>query len=91
MLKLPLKIKERCIEEAMYLLYKNCSIRECAKHFKLSKSSVHLDVSCRLKNVDNLLYEKVKILLKKNFENKHLKGGEITKNKYKKLKENLIK
>ncbi len=80
-------IEKRCIEEAEFLLAKKCSIRECAKYFSLSKSSVHLDVSKRLKDIDFLLYQKVKILLKENFENKHIKGGKVTKNKYLKIKQ----
>lgn len=78
------EIADRCIKEAQFLLNNNCSIRECCKVFNLSKSSIHLDVSKRLKIIDVSLYKKVKILLKKNFETKHIKGGKITQKKFKK-------
>ena len=86
-----IEIANRCIKEAHFLLNNNCSIRECGNAFNLSKSSVHLDVSKRLKNIDVKLYKKVKILLKKNFETKHIKGGIITQKKFKKNKENNLK
>ena len=75
-------ISERCIKEGLFLIQQKCSIRECSKVFKISKSTVHLDVSKRLKNIDFLLYEQVKVLLKKNFKNKHIKGGESTRKKF---------
>ncbi len=66
------------------MLQNSCSVRECAKVFSVSKSTVHLDVSKRLKTVDFLLYKNIKILLKNNFKTKHLKGGFSTKIKYQK-------
>ena len=78
-------INERCIKEGLFLIQQKCSIRECSKVFKISKSTVHLDVSKRLKNIDFLLYEQVKVLLKKNFKNKHIKGGESTRKKILKI------
>lgn len=68
----------------MYIL-ENCStIRKTAKAFGLSKSTVHTDLSKKLKYENYELYLRVQILLKNNFKEKHLRGGESTRIKYKK-------
>ena len=84
MKNLPESIVNRCVKEARFMLQNSCSIRECAKAFNVSKSTVHLDVSKRLKHLNFLLYKNVKILLKNNFKTKHIKGGLKTKLKHKK-------
>ena len=76
------EIAQRVVKEAVFILNNKSTIRECAKYFKLSKSSVHLDLSKRLKKVDLRLYESVKKLLDFNFKNKHIKGGLQTRKKY---------
>ena len=62
------------------------TIRETATVFGISKSSVHLDVSKRLKKIDFSLYENVKKILENNFNQKHIRGGESTRKKYLKNK-----
>lgn len=71
---------------ANHLLENNSTIRATAKVFNLPKSTVHHDVSTKLKYIDYPLYLKVKKLLDKNFSVKHLHGGESTKRKYLALK-----
>lgn len=71
---------------AHYLLENNSTIRATAKVFDLPKSTVHHDVSIKLKYIDYPLYLKVKKLLDQNFSIKHLHGGESTKQKYLALK-----
>lgn len=75
-------IKERTIQVALHIVDTEDTIRKTAQIFNLSKSTVHNDVSTRLTKVDKGLYEKVKIVLDKNFSEKHLRGGESTKQKY---------
>ena len=71
---------------ASYMLEKKCTIRECAKHFGISKSTVHLDVSVRLRKINKDLYSQVKELLEYHREVRHLRGGMATKEKYKSKK-----
>lgn len=69
-----------------FIFENNATIRQAARRFSYSKSTVHVDVSKRLKEVDENLFEKVKKVLENNFEEKHLRGGIATKNKYKNMK-----
>ena len=78
-------IKERTLQVASYIADTQETIRQTAKVFNLSKSTVHNDLSKRLAAVDEELYEKVKKILDKNFEEKHIRGGQATKNKYQEL------
>lgn len=65
-----------------YLVEHHSTIRQCATHFGLSKSTVHLDVSVRLKKYNRELYAKVKQLLDQNLAERHIRGGQSTKEKY---------
>jgi putative DeoR family transcriptional regulator (stage III sporulation protein D) len=78
--------QSRAEQFAKYILEKNATIRETAKVFSYSKSTVHNDVSNKLKKINFCLYEKIQVILKNNFAQKHIKGGIATKNKYKKIK-----
>lgn len=75
-------IKERTLEEADYICKTGQTIRNTACVFNICKSTVHNDMSKRLREVDGERYEKVKVILDKNFEEKHIRGGESTKKKY---------
>lgn len=79
-------IERRAIEEAKYILGSKQTIRQCAKAFGVSKSTVHYDISCRLKGLNARLYSRLKVVLDTNFADKHIRGGMATKNKYKSLK-----
>ena len=72
----------RVLNFANYIIENNATIRQTANVFGYSKSTVHNDIQKKLKKINNLLYEKVKIILNKNFLEKHLRGGESTKQKY---------
>ncbi len=76
---------------ANYILEKNTTIRATAKYFNIPKSTVHHDLSVKLKYLDFLLYKKVKKLLIENFNIKHIHGGESTKHKYEQLKKEINK
>ena len=80
------EIYSRPVALANYLLQNKTTIRATAKEFGLPKSTVHHDVSIKLKYINYSLYLKVKKLLEQNFNIKHLHGGESTKQKYLALK-----
>lgn len=79
-------VDKRVLQFANYIIEKNATLRQTAKVFGYSKSTVHNDISKKLKKIDNNLFEQVKIILDINFNEKHLRGGEATKNKYFKIK-----
>jgi len=69
---------------AIYIVENNCTIRACADYFMLSKSTVHNDISKKLKITNKFLYSQVYKVLLKNLKERHLRGGEATRKKYKK-------
>ncbi len=79
-----LEIKERVIKEAEYIAKTKATVRQTATVFHFSKSTVHKDVTERLKEIDKSLYKKVKKVLEKNLSERHIRGGEATRKKYKK-------
>lgn len=79
-------IDSRAVAEANYLLQNNSTIRQCANAFCVSKSTVHYDLSVRLKKCNYTLFKSVKQVLDKNFAQKHFRGGLATKEKYYNLK-----
>lgn len=80
-------IEERVLQCAKLLILENSNVRLVARRIGCSKSTVHKDLSERLKNIDYNLYLQVQEIFKVNKEEKHLRGGISTKNKY--LKENV--
>ncbi|NLL01969.1 MAG: stage III sporulation protein D [Mollicutes bacterium] len=78
-------IKNRIINEALYILKNNATLRETAKEFNLGKSTIHKDMSIRLKNIDLNLYEKIKEIMDNHLRLRHIKGGEVTKKRYQSL------
>ena len=77
-----LSSKERCEILGEYIIKSGATVREAAKYFSVSKSTVHKDVTERLYIENRQLYKKVKIVLDKNKAERHLRGGEATKQKY---------
>ena len=74
---------KRTIEVAKYIANTGTTVRNAAKHFGLSKSTVHKDMTSRLPDIDASLYEDVRKILDFNKAERHLRGGEATKKKYK--------
>lgn len=74
--------RERCVVLGEYLVEKQATVRSAAQVFGISKSTVHKDVTQNLKTVNKGLYNEVQQLLQKNKEERHLRGGEATRNKY---------
>lgn len=81
---------ERARELGNYILQNNATVRQAAAVFKISKSTVHKDVSQRLQNIDHELFLKVKGVLENNLRERHIRGGIATKQKYEKLKKGSI-
>ncbi|CAH0542658.1 Stage III sporulation protein D [Oscillospiraceae bacterium] len=77
-------LERRARELAVYLIERRTTIRDAAKHFSVSKSTVHKDLSERLKEIDRSLYVQVKEILEQNKAERHLRGGDATKRKYQK-------
>lgn len=80
-------IYRRVIGEAYYIVNNKATVRETAEVFKISKSTVHTDVTKKLYKYDWLLAIKVKKVLAENKSQRHLRGGEATRRKYSKGKE----
>lgn len=77
------QIEERCVTLANYILEKKATVRAAAKSFGISKSTVHKDVTERLKKVQPQLYKEVKKILEINKQERHIRGGIATRKKYK--------
>ncbi len=77
-----LDIKERCELLAEYMIEHNATVRSCAAAFGISKSTVHKDITEKLKSSNYILYTKAKQLLEQNKAERHLRGGEATRLKY---------
>lgn len=83
---LKIKIDERSVILGEYLVDNKTTVREVAKRFGISKSTVHKDITENLKKKNKQLYKCVKEVLEKNKQERHIRGGEATKNKYIELK-----
>ncbi len=79
-------IEERAVALAEYIIVNGSTVRDTAKHFNVSKSTVHKDVGIRLGSINKCLYLKVKAVLDKNKSERHIRGGMATKEKYKKYR-----
>ena len=76
----------RVLKESYYIAETGATVRETAKVFHYSKSTVHKDVTERLFSMDKTLYEKVRKALRKNLDERHIRGGLATREKYLKVK-----
>ncbi len=76
-------IDDRACELAHYMLDNKSTVREAAKRFGVSKSTVHKDLTERLYYTDRILYYRVKELLEFNKSQRHIRGGMATRKKYK--------
>lgn len=77
----------RTIRLAEHILETGDTIRRTAEIFSLSKSTVHKDVSIRLKYINPIMHEQVKKILEINFALRHIRGGESTRLKHLKNKQ----
>ena len=74
---------DRAIALGEYIIDTGATVRAAAKVFKISKSTVHKDVTERLLHINRDLYNKVNEILQKNKSERHIRGGLATRRKYK--------
>lgn len=77
-------VEQRAVELAEYIIENKTTVRATAKKFGISKSTVHMDVSERLKKVNPSLYNDVRKILDINKAERHIRGGLATKQKFSK-------
>jgi putative DeoR family transcriptional regulator (stage III sporulation protein D) len=81
-------VEKRCIELGEYIINTKATVRQTASVFGISKSTVHIDVTKRLSKIAPSLAKQVNEILQENKAQRHIRGGEATKEKYLKLKKN---
>ena len=74
--------EERTIRLAQYMIEQNATVRQTAARFGVSKSTVHKDITTRLKKLNTVLYESVQEVLRTNKQERHIRGGMATREKY---------
>lgn len=79
-------IEQRACELAVYIIETGATVRNCAKHFGISKSTVHKDLSQRLRQCNKSLYLQARKVLDQNKAERHIRGGLATREKYLKNK-----
>ena len=77
-------IEQRACELAVYIIETGATVRMAAKHFGISKSTVHKDLSQRLPRRNGALYAQVRKVLDVNKSERHIRGGMATRAKYRK-------
>ena len=77
-------LQKRACEVAVYMIETGATVRTAARHFGISKSTVHKDLSQRLKQYNYTLYLKARQVLDLNKQERHIRGGMATKRKYEK-------
>ena len=75
-------IEERVLLTAQYIIDNNATVRQAAKHFGISKSTVHKDVTERLEQINPILAQETRKVLNVNKSERHIRGGLATKEKY---------
>lgn len=82
-------VDKRCVEIGEYIRDTGATVRRAAAVFGISKSTVHIDVTKRLRDIDKLLYDDVKKVLEENKAQRHIRGGIATREKYSKMKKKI--
>ncbi|MBQ3329604.1 MAG: sporulation transcriptional regulator SpoIIID [Ruminococcus sp.] len=80
------KPEERAVRLGEYMIEHRSTVRDTAAVFGISKSTVHKDVTSVLPKLNAGLYKEVRELLDVNKEERHMRGGEATKQKYERMK-----
>ena len=80
---MPDSLEKRACELALYLIETGATVRAAAKHFGISKSTVHKDLVQRLPQYHPVLFSQVRQILEINKAQRHIRGGLATRRKYK--------
>jgi putative DeoR family transcriptional regulator (stage III sporulation protein D) len=75
-------MEERACRLAEWIIENRATVRAAAERFGVSKSTVHKDMTERLRQIDRLSYEKVRLILEQNKAERHIRGGNATKRKF---------
>ena len=75
-------MEKRAVELAVYMIETGATVRSAAKKFGISKSTVHKDLTARLPKYNYPLYLKVRKVLEKNKQERHIRGGMATRRKF---------
>ena len=78
--------EDRAISLGEYIIETGATVRAAAKKFHISKSTVHKDVSERLRKLNPQLYKEVRVILNTNKAERHIRGGIATREKYRATK-----
>ncbi len=84
-------IEERVVQVARYIIETGDTVRQTAKVFNISKSTVHKDISDRLERINSALAKEARQVLDLNKNERHIRGGLATKEKYSRLKQKKVK
>lgn len=79
-------VKQRAVRLGQYILKNQTTVRKAAEVFHVSKSTVHKDITERLKGIDFKLYKDVQKILEINKQERHIRGGDATRKKYEREK-----
>ena len=83
-------VEKRAVMLAKYIIETGSTVRAAAKRFDVSKSTVHTDVSKRLLLISPALAQAVRLVLDENKAQRHIRGGNATKEKYAVLSEKKV-
>lgn len=72
----------RVTDAAQYIMQTGATVRACAEKFGVSKTTIHKDMRERLPDIDSALAERVDEVLLKNRAERHIRGGQATREKY---------
>jgi len=81
------EVRLRVMQAAEHILETGATVRACAGKFGVSKTTIHKDMRSRLPVLDAELGAKVDRILKKNLQERHLRGGDATRRKFLRLRE----
>ncbi len=81
-------VDKRCVELGKYIAESGATVRQAAEVFGISKSTVHIDVTKRLKEIKPALFTEVEKVLQTNKAERHIRGGNATKEKYRHMLNN---
>ena len=80
-------MEERACRLAEWIIDNRATVRAAAERFGVSKSTVHKDMTERLRQIDRLSYEKVRLIMEQNKAERHIRGGNATKRKFNEQKQ----
>jgi len=76
------ELEKRTLTYARHIIKSHDTVRATAKLYNISKSTVHNDIHKRLPLINRFMYRKISKIMDKNFSHKHIIGGQSTKLKY---------